>query len=92
MNKFRSNVGVSRIRPLSPNFPKDPNKEKDNGEGWQQPRRGRASSKEKCPRNEKKNPALSKEKGNQPEIVTTKRGRAQDPEHIKKTKMRPLRN
>jgi hypothetical protein len=62
------------------NFPKDPNKEKDNGEGWQQPRRGRASSKEKGPRNEKTNPSQSKEQGNQPETMTSNRFRGLDPE------------
>jgi hypothetical protein len=62
------------------NCPKDPNKEKDNGEEWQQPRRGRASSKAKGPRNEKTNPTQSKEQGNQPETTTSNRFRGLDPE------------
>jgi hypothetical protein len=64
------------------NFPKDLNKDKDINEGWQQPRRGRPSSKEKAPRPEKMVPTQPKEQGNNSE--TTNSGMAPDPEHIRK--------
>jgi hypothetical protein len=63
------------------NCPKDLNKDKDINEGWQQPRRGRPSSKEKGPRPEKMIQTQPKEQGNNAE--TGHSGMATDPEKIK---------
>jgi hypothetical protein len=52
------------------NCPKNPSKEKENGEGWQQPRKGKASTREKGPRNEKTVPTQPKGNGSQPETMT----------------------
>jgi hypothetical protein len=38
------------------NCPKNPNKEKENGEGWQQPKKGKTATRKKGPRNEKTGP------------------------------------
>lgn len=63
------------------NFPKNPSKEKENGEGWQQPRKGKASSKAKGPRNDKTTPAQPTEQGNQPEVRTENNFRLLDQNH-----------
>jgi hypothetical protein len=52
------------------NCPKNPSKEKENGEGWQQPKKGKTSSKTKGPRNEKTTPAQPTEQGIQPGAMT----------------------
>jgi hypothetical protein len=67
------------------NCPKNPSKEKEDGEGWQQPRKGRAPAKEKGPRNEKTIPAHSKEQGNWPEAVAENSFRVLEQEHPEKT-------
>jgi hypothetical protein len=65
------------------NCPKNPSKEKENGEGWQQPRKGKASTREKGPRNEKTVPTQPKGNGSQPVTMTENSLRVLDQDQAK---------
>jgi hypothetical protein len=56
--------GCHNYRHFQRNCPKNPNMEKESGEGWKQTRKGRSNSKTKGPRNEKTTPTQPMDPGN----------------------------